>query len=576
MRWWARRRLRTKIFLPFSGLILATLLSTLWLINSAVSNQLESNLRAKLMVTGEIFRGLVSERARRLTADTLLLAADFALKRAIATYDPETLATVAVNYRERVDLDLLWITDESGTLLAAAGGHQPAGRDIGSLPPLQGAIAQGREAAALSEVDGVLFVFVAVPVFAPDPIGYLVAGSAIDDDTAAALEKQTGSAVTFATATQLFASSWPRPERVALFPAGRLGDEALRRGDKVTFLVPFRNERLLSLLVPIESTLNAPLFALMQESYDRALQPLYALRRRVALIGAVALVGALVVGALLAGGIAAPLQTLVGAMRDVLAGNLHRRTDVRRDDEIGFLARSFNEMVAGLEEREAIKDTFGRFVSREVAAAVLDGGTALGGERREVTILFQDVRGFTSLAEHAEPDALVHLVNRLMTEMVAAVEGEGGTIRQFTGDGVMALFGAPVRHSDDPERAVRAALAMVERLPRLNRDLATEGFAALRIGIGIHTGDVVVGKIGPDERVEYSVVGDAVNLAGRIEGLTKEMQAVILVSGETAARLGPAFRFGRRDVVAIRGKDQPVEVVEVLAPGDAEGGLVQS
>ena len=128
MRWWARRRLRAKIFLPFSALILAVLLSTLWLINSAVSRQVESNLRAQLMVTGEVFRGLVAERARRMAADTSLLAADFALKRAIATYDPETLASVAVNYRERIGLDLLWITDESGTLLADTSGRQPAGR----------------------------------------------------------------------------------------------------------------------------------------------------------------------------------------------------------------------------------------------------------------------------------------------------------------------------------------------------------------------------------------------------------------------------------------------------------------
>ena len=129
-------------------------------------------------------------------------------------------------------------------------------------------------------------------------------------------------------------------------------------------------------------------------------------------------------------------------------------------------------MVAGLEERERIKETFGRFVSRDVAAAVLSGQLPLDGERREVTILFQDVRDFTTLAERTDPRILVRVVNRLFTEMVAAVEAQGGIIREFTGDGVMALFGAPVAHDDDPARAVRAALDMLARLPALNAHVA--------------------------------------------------------------------------------------------------------
>jgi adenylate cyclase len=128
----------------------------------------------------------------------------------------------------------------------------------------------------------------------------------------------------------------------------------------------------------------------------------------------------------------------------------------------------------------------------------------------------------------------------------------------------MALFGAPVQHDDDPERAVRAALDMVARLPALNAQLEAEGLPALRIGVGIHTGEVVAGRMGPDERSEYSVVGDAPNLASRVEGLTKEMQTAILVSGATAARLGADIRLGRRAVLPVRGKEQPVEVVEVL------------
>jgi adenylate cyclase len=256
------------------------------------------------------------------------------------------------------------------------------------------------------------------------------------------------------------------------------------------------------------------------------------------------------------------------------ARDLGHRLDVRREDEIGYLARSFNDMVAGLEERARIKETFGRFVSHDVAAAVLGGHMPLGGERREVTILFQDVRGFTNLAERIAPPVLVGVVNRLFTEMVAAVEAHGGVIGKFTGDGVMALFGAPVQHGDDPARAVRAALDMVSRLPALNAHLATERLGPIRIGIGIHTGDVVAGRFGPDRRSEYSVVGSAPILASRIEKLNKMMQTTILVSGVTAARLGSEFHLGRRAVWPVRGKAKPIEVVEVLgcAPGSWQVG----
>ena len=202
-------------------------------------------------------------------------------------------------------------------------------------------------------------------------------------------------------------------------------------------------------------------------------------------------------------------------------------------------------MVAGLEERERIKDTFGRFVSRDVAAAVLDGHVPMAGKRLEVSILFQDIRGFSALAEQLDPAALLRVLNRFFTEVVSAVEAEGGLVKQFTGDGVMALFGAPQARMDHIERAARAALGIVERVARLNVLLESAGDSPLQIGIGVHTGEVVAGLIGPDARVEYGVVGDPVNLASRIEALTKDLQATILVSREVAERLGPGFVLGR-------------------------------
>lgn len=568
MRWWARRRLRAKIFLPFSALVVATLFATLWLINSVLSRQVEESLKRQLVVTGQVFKRMVAEHAQRLLADTTLLAADFALKRAIATYDPETLATVALNYRQRAGIDALWITDEAGTLLARAEGTPDLAAQLSTVAPLVDTLKSDEAGVAITELGGQLVELVAQPVLAPDPIGILLVGEVIDDDTARQLESETGSEVSFLTASRVFSSSLSADDRGRLFPHERLPDVGGHAPD-ATFLLPLGTDRLLSILVPIDARVGEPLYALIQQSYERALAPLYALRWRVLLIGAGALLGALLVGAGLAGGIAAPLQALVTGMREVLSGNFRQRLTLRREDEIGFLAQSFNDMVAGLEEREVIKDTFGRYVSRDIATAVLDDRIPLEGERREVTILFQDIRGFTSIAEHTEPGALVSMINRFFTEMVTAVEGEGGIIKQFTGDGVMALFGAPVAHPDDPERAVRAAVAMATRLPALNARLAAEGLPRLRIGIGIHTGDVVAGKIGPDARVEYTVMGDPVNVASRIEGLTKEMQTTILISAATASRLASSFALGRRALLAVRGKEQPVEVVEVLTDAGA-------
>jgi adenylate cyclase len=159
---------------------------------------------------------------------------------------------------------------------------------------------------------------------------------------------------------------------------------------------------------------------------------------------------------------------------------------------------------------------------------------------------------------------LLQLVNEFFTEMVAAVESHGGTVKQFTGDGVMALFGAPVSRVDDPLRAVRSALDMLVRLEALNQRRGMRGEVPLRIGVGIHTGPVVVGCIGPDMRVEYSVVGDAVNLASRVQELTKQLGAMILVTESTATRLDNGFIFGQQAVLPVRGKSQPITVIEVL------------
>jgi adenylate cyclase len=571
MNWWVRARLRTKIFIAFSSLIIAVLLATLGFTQMVVSRVVERTLHGELLTTGEVFEGLLKERGARLETNSILLASDFALKSAVAThfdpssYEAETLASAAQSWQQRIGVDLFWITDELGTVLVTSSEKDRSGEAIEELSPLREAIESEEPAAGIAELDGRLFQLVAVPVFAPDVIGFLLLGEAVDDRFAGRLERSTGTDVSFLTQDRVFASSWPTDKRGHVIPPPTARAALLKTSTRTTSPFSAEDETFLSLIVPVQSHLPQPLFALMQRSYDEAVAPLRSLQQRIVIIGTIGLLGALLIGVALAGGIIAPLQGLVAGMREVLRGNLQYRSPIERHDELGFIAKSFNEMVDGLEERELIRDTFGRFVSHEVAEAVLTGRVPLQGERRDVSILFQDIRGFTGLSERLDPAVLLRLLNQFFTEVVAAVEAEGGVVKQFLGDGVMALFGAPQPYPDHPERAVRAALGIVDRLKGLNQTLHEQGMGPLEIGIGIHSGTVVAGLIGPDNRIEYGVVGDAVNLASRVESLTREMQATILVSRNITAQLGPAFNLGRTASMLVKGKSQPVEVVEVLS-----------
>lgn len=214
------------------------------------------------------------------------------------------------------------------------------------------------------------------------------------------------------------------------------------------------------------------------------------------------------------------------------------------------------------------RERLGRYFSPAVAEHLLAaGGDGARGETREVTILFSDIRGFTSLSERLSGTEVVSLLNDYHERMVEAVFALGGTLDKFIGDGIMAYFGAPLRQDDHAERAVRCALLMLEELQRLNADRAARGEKALRIGIGIHTGDVVVGDVGSARRREYTCIGDAVNVAARLEQLTKRHATPIVVSDATRRRVGATITFAPLGGLVVRGKAEPVECHAPVVPG---------
>src|SRR5262245_43713251 len=264
--------------------------------------------------------------------------------------------------------------------------------------------------------------------------------------------------------------------------------------------------------------------------------------------------------------VADPLGRVEDAMVAVGRGDLAGHCPVVANDEIGSVAEGFNRMLHGLREREVIRETFGKYVTREVRDEILAGRASFDGQLEEVTILFADLRDFTPWVERTEPREVVRDLNGYFTEMEAAVRGHRGLVLQFIGDEIEAVFGAPLRAPDHADRAVAAALDMRRRLAELNARRARDGKDPLKNGIGIHSGTVLAGNIGSSERLTYALVGDAVNLASRIQGLNKELGTDLLLSDATRRRLMRDVPLEALPATRVKGKSVEVSVYRVHEP----------
>jgi adenylate cyclase len=248
------------------------------------------------------------------------------------------------------------------------------------------------------------------------------------------------------------------------------------------------------------------------------------------------------------------------AIARVEEGSLDEEVLVDDGGEIGFLRAGFNRMVAGLRERERIRDAFGTYVDREVAEHILSEGTNLAGEEVEVTAMFIDIRDFTGFAERAEATAVVATINRLFERVVPIIHAHGGHVDKFVGDGLLAVFGAPRRLADHAEQALAAAI-------EIDRAVADEFAGELTIGVGLNSGRAVAGNVGGAGRLDFSVIGDAVNVAARIESATRQTGDAVLVSEHTRALLSgrAADSLEERPPVPLKGKS---EEIAIFAPAE--------
>lgn len=265
-------------------------------------------------------------------------------------------------------------------------------------------------------------------------------------------------------------------------------------------------------------------------------------------LSGVAFTAGLFATALVAGSLGHSVATVRRALGRVRRGELDAQVDVDDAGEVGLLQAGFNEMAAGLRDRERVRDLFGRHVGEEVARAALEQGTELGGEVREIAALFVDVEGSTQLAASRPPQEVVAVLNRFFAVVVEVVAAHGGWVNKFEGDAALCVFGAPDEHPDYASRALAAARTLRARL--------SADVPEIEAGVGVSAGPAVAGNVGAERRYEYTVIGDPVNEAARLCELAKQRQAGALASGEILARASPAeaARWSVSDSAVLRGR----------------------
>lgn len=267
-----------------------------------------------------------------------------------------------------------------------------------------------------------------------------------------------------------------------------------------------------------------------------------------------------------------PIEKLHEAMIYVANGNFNISARVRTRDEVGELAKGFNRMVEGLKERDKVKNLFNKFHGSTITEDLLKRDLHLGGSRKEVTVFFSDIRDFTKFSEGHTPEEVVEMLNEYFQIMVGIITQNHGVVDKFVGDAIMAVWGAPSSSGDDRAVALKASLEMRVALEKLNESRLGRGQTAIKIGMGLHSGPAISGTIGSTERMEYTVIGDTVNMASRIEAATKAYGTDLLVSETVADALKDKFILEYAGSSEVKGKSEPLKLFKVRGYVDTTTG----
>jgi adenylate cyclase len=303
-----------------------------------------------------------------------------------------------------------------------------------------------------------------------------------------------------------------------------------------------------------------------QSSEEVILEPSFNARRESIFITGLVISGSLFLIFIFSMTLIQPIEILATIIKVVAKGNfsVSARRLIKSKDEVGDLAIAFDKMTEGLKERDKVKTLFSKFHGSTIAEDLMNKKIGVGGSNKEVTVFFSDIRGFTHFSESRTPEEVVEMLNEYFGIMVRIIQQNHGIVDKFIGDAIMAVWGAPKGSPRDPFNTVKACIEMRKGLDELNRKRISKSLPPIMIGMGVHTGRAISGTIGSDERMEYTVIGDAVNMASRIESSTKAFGADLLVSETTARIVDGEFALELAGAAEVKGKSQPLKLFKVV------------
>ena len=571
--------LESRIVVFFVVLFMVVQLAAFVSIRFALEQSARNNLRQELNVGERIFKRLLEQNSQQLVEATSVLTYDFGFREAIASNDRDTILSALNNHSERINARGMALINLDSKVIADTLNPGNAGKPF-AFPELIVEAARIedprlRRASGIHAINDDAYQIVVVPVLAPVQISW-VAMAFVIDDTLVRVQNITSLNVSFIEthpqkAPRILASTLTPSLRghllasiTASMPSALASSIAnIPAASENSFALNLAGEEFQVLTSMLERHGENTIFAVLQRSTREALESSNRLQVILLFLAGLSLLITLIGSLRIARRITRPVSVLADAAQRLAKGEYRQPVSIQQNDEIGDLAIAFDSMVRGLVERDNMRDLLGKVASPAVAEQLLKQSIELGGEERTVTVMFTDIRNFTTLCEQLSPQQSLSLLNRYLTQMSEVVEEFEGVVDKYTGDGVMALFGAPIGRAGDAERALKAGMEICRRITELGSQLAREGMPAPLVGIGINTSRVIAGNIGSATRLNYTVLGDGVNLASRLESLTKRYRVSIVV-GHTTRELVPEIVYRELDKVRVKGRAAPVRIYEPL------------